>query len=211
MRLLPGKQERLARLCQVMYLGERIAHRCAQRQAALATEPRQRRFLLLQARQETMHALLFRRIVARLDPRGNHAGTSAVLALSRYGEQLYQDIERNDLAASLLGMQGTLEGIGERMLHAFGPFVSGQSERYQRLHRLVVQQESAHHAFGMHWLQCHQDDGRVRRSLAATRLRYQALAQDLWLACGDLLEDVGVDAGIWLLHDNTPDERIIAA
>ena len=174
-------------------------------------EPRHRRFLLLQARQETMHALLFRTIVSRLDPRGNHAGTPAVQALARYGEQLHQDIESNDLAASLLGMQGTLEGIGERMLHASDSFVTGQGERYQRLHRLVVQQESAHHAFGMHWLQCHQDDRYVRRSLAAARPRYQARAQDLWLACGDLLEGIGIDAGIWLLHDNTPGERIIAA
>jgi hypothetical protein len=193
-----------------MYLGERIAHRCAQRQAALALEPRHRRFLQLQARQETMHALLFRSIVARLDPRGNHASTPAVQALARYGEQLYQDIESDDLAASLLGMQGTLEGIGERMLHASDSFVTGQDERYQRLHRLVVQQESAHHAFGVHWLQCHQDDRRVRRSLASARLRYQTLAQDLWLACGDLLEDIGIDAGIWLLHDNTPVKRITA-
>jgi hypothetical protein len=211
MRLLPGKQERLARLCQVMHLGERIAHHCAQRQAVLATEPRQRRFLLLQARQESMHALLFRSIVSRLDPRGNHANTPAIPSLSRYGEHLYQDIEQSDLAASLLGMQGTLEGIGERTLHAFAPFVSGQSERYQRLHRMVVQQESSHHAFGLHWLQCHQEDRRVCRAISAARLRYQALAQDLWLACVDLLEDLDIDAGIRVLHDTTPDERIIAA
>jgi hypothetical protein len=35
--------------------------------------------------------------------------------------------------------------------------------------------------------------------------------QELSRACVDLLEDLDVDAGIWVLHDTTPDKRIIAA
>lgn len=205
MLLLPGKQDRLARLCQVMYFGERIAHRCAQRQTALAIDERQRRFLRLQARQETVHALLFRGIVSRLDPRGNHAATPAMSALSDYEGQLHRDLDRKDLTASLLGMQGILEGIGEQMLRASSRSLTGQNERYRRLHRLVLQQEASHHAFGQHWLQRSQYNKHALRSISAARLRYQTLAHDLLVACGGLLEDLDIDAETALTLAAMPD------
>jgi len=191
-----------------MYFGERVAHRCAQRQAVLAIDARQRRFLRLQARQETMHALLFRSIVSRLDPRGNHATTPAVSALSDYEEQLHRDLDRKDLTASLLGMQGILEGIGEQMLRASSQSLTGQNERYRRLHRLVLQQENSHHAFGQHCLQRSQGDKQALRSISFARLRYRSLAHDLLVACGGLLEDMNIDAGSAFVPAAMPHERI---
>lgn len=204
MRVLPGRPERLARLCQIMYLGERVAQRCAQQQATLAGDARQSRFLRQQARQEAMHARLFRGIVARLDPRGNHSNIPAAKAMAVYETQLLRDIERRDLAASLLGMQDTLEGIGERMLLASDRFVSGQSARYRRLHRMVVLQEASHHAFGKHWLKRGLNDGHASRSITLARERYGILAHDLLSACGDILEDIGIDAGLAFNPATTP-------
>lgn len=197
MYVLAGTQARMARLCHVMYVGERIAHRCATGQAALVVDYGQRLFLKLQARQENKHAFAYSSIVALLAPRGTNIDTPATKVLSEYEQFLMSDIDRRDLAGSVIGMQDILEGIGARLLSATDRFVEKHNPRHVRLHRLIARQEAAHHAFGKHWLRNGDED----ETSTQHREKYQALANRLHRTCTSLLEDLGIDPNVWFVAD----------
>lgn len=62
--VFPEERTPIARLLTFLELGERLAHRCAGRQALLALDSGSRRFLVGQARQEDGHALVFQGAIA---------------------------------------------------------------------------------------------------------------------------------------------------
>lgn len=113
MVVLPSERVPIARLLTFLEHGERMAHGCAQRQATLAPDPKARRFLTTQARQEAMHAVVFRGAIAWLAPR--HLGDAPFLpALEDYRRLLTEALERGDWLESILAEQVILEGLGRR-------------------------------------------------------------------------------------------------
>ena len=83
MVILPDERVPIARLLVFLEHGERMANACAYSQAALAPDSKTRRFLTTQARQEAMHAVVFRGTIGWLAPR--HLGDAPFLpALEGY-------------------------------------------------------------------------------------------------------------------------------
>ena len=89
MVVLPSERVPIARLLTFLEHGERMAHGCAQRQATLAPDPKARRFLTTQARQEAMHAVVLRgaiglhRFISVTRPFCRHSKTIAGFSLRR--------------------------------------------------------------------------------------------------------------------------------
>ena len=77
MLILPGERVPIARMLVFLEYGERMAHACARSQAALAPDSKIRRFVTTQARQEAMHAVIFRGAIGWLAPR--HLGDAPFL------------------------------------------------------------------------------------------------------------------------------------
>ncbi|NGZ61235.1 MAG: hypothetical protein CV081_12150, partial [Nitrospira sp. LK265] len=86
----------IARLLTFLEHGERLAHACAKAQAALTVDAGHRRFLLTQARQEAMHAMVFQGAIAWLAPR--YLGSAPILpALEEYRKRLFDAMARKDV------------------------------------------------------------------------------------------------------------------
>ena len=69
MLVYPEERVPIARLLTFLEQGERLAHDCARAQAGLARDGKMRRFLLGQARQEAVHAIVFQGAITWLAPR----------------------------------------------------------------------------------------------------------------------------------------------
>lgn len=197
MVVLPGERVPIARLLTFLEYGERMAHVCAQSQAALAPDSKARRFLLTQARQEAMHALVFRGAITWLSPR--HLGGTPVLpALEEYRRLLTEALERGDWLESLLAEQVILEGLGEAILTRIDAGLKKRQAPLEKLGRMLLQQEEAHHGFGRRLLECALTDS--ERDVAALRRRaqdYLALTEAMVLTLCDLFSTIDEDASAW--------------
>ncbi len=193
----PEERRPIARLLSFLEQGERMAHECAQAQAALVDDPRQRRFLLSQARQEAMHAWVFRGAIAWLCPR--HLGEEPLLpALERYRVLVKEALDRKDLAETLLAEQIVLEGLGEAILTRIEAGFVTRAAPFGPLRRVLLLQEAAHHAFGCRQLERLVSGEQV--SLEHLRRRvpeYLALTQEMVTTLADLFASIGEDAGAW--------------
>ena len=197
MLILPGERVPIARLLAFLEHGERMAHVCAQRQAALAPDPKAHRFLTTQARQEAMHAMVFRGAIAWLAPR--HLGEAPFLpALEDYRRLLAEALDRGDWLESLLAEQVILEGLGEAILTRIESGLEKRQAPFRRLRRVLLQQEEAHHEFGRRVLERAMAEG--SRELEDLRLRtqdYVALTESMVLTLCDLFETIEEDASAW--------------
>lgn len=148
MLVKPGEHVHLAQLLQFMVLGEQLAHDCAKSQVTLAREPAMQTFLAGQGRQEGRHALIFQWAIRCLTPR---APQSALISeqMNQYRRLLMAAIERQDFAESLLAEQLILEGLGEAILQRLEAGLLKRKAPFQTLRRLLIQQEHAHHGFGL--------------------------------------------------------------
>ena len=180
---------RIADLFHALALGERLAQDCACRQAVFAADPDIRHFLTRQAQQEAFHALVLNGAVAVLDSKRN-ADTPLIQALHAYGARLDSDLDARRFAPSLLGMQVMLEGIGAVVLQKLDVSLSERhSPRFAPFRRLLLQQEDAHHAFGLRTLKqiIAADPVQVEALRVAAR-DYLALARELLFTCSDLFQ-----------------------
>jgi hypothetical protein len=151
MLVKPGEHDHLAQLLQFMVLGEQLAHDCAKSQVTLAREPGAKTFLAGQSKQEGRHAVVFQWAIHWLAPR---AARSALMAkqMNHYRGLLLAAIERGDFAESLLAEQIILEGLGEAILQRLEAGLRKRNAPFQTLRRLLIQQEQAHHGFGLRTL-----------------------------------------------------------
>lgn len=187
----------IARLLDFLEQGERLAHDCAQAQAALAPEPGAGRFLRAQARQEAMHAWVFQGAIAWLAPR--HLGESPLLVpLERYRVLLATAIRREDFAETLVAEQLVLEGLGEAILGRIEHGLAKRGAAFGRLRRNLLRQEEAHHDFG------HRTLGRMFAAGTAdpADLRprageYLALAEAMVTTLAELFDSLDEDAAAW--------------
>ena len=193
MLVYPNERVPIARLLRFLEHGERLAHDCAQAQAALAPEPRMRRFLQRQARQEAYHAVVFQGAIAWLTPR--HLGTCPLLPpLERYRALLEAAIRERNFAETLMAEQIILEGLGEAILTRIEYGLAKRKAAFGRLRRILLNQEEAHHAFGRRALDRAVAEGRT--SLEALRPRaqeYLALTDAMVATLSDLFESIDED------------------
>jgi hypothetical protein len=197
MIILPDERETIAQLLGFLWYGERLAHDCAEAQAALVSDPRQRRFLTGQARQESMHALVFQGVITWLAPKHLRA-TPLLPPLERYRALLEDAIKRCDLYETLMAEQLILEGLGEAILNRIEAGLVKRGAPFGRLRRILLHQEEAHHAFGRRLL----DHAKAEGAFQPDRLRgraeeYLGLTHDMVLTLASLFWTIDEDASAW--------------
>jgi len=187
----------IARLLTFLEYGERLAQDCATRQAGAMEEAGARRFLKNQAKQEAMHAYVFRAAIAWLAPR--HLGDAPFLpALEEYRRKLDDAFARRDLYETFLAEQIILEGLGEAIL---GRIESGLAKReapFGRLRRILLRQEEAHHAFGERMIDRAFQTGRTDPGeLSRKAEEYLSLTQTMVLSLAELFDNIEEDPSAW--------------
>jgi hypothetical protein len=187
----------IARLLTFLEHGERLAHTCAKAQAALAIDAGHRRFFLSQARQESMHALVFQGAIAWLAPK-YFVNTPILPALEEYRKLLSEALARKDLIETVLAEQVILEGLGEAILNRVEAGLVKRAAPYGRLRRILLHQEEAHHAFGQRMLERAMADGHIDAvSLCRNAERYLELVERMVLTQRDLFESIAEDPAAW--------------
>lgn len=193
----PNEHVPIARLLTFLEHGERMANECARAQAALAPDMPSRRFLLGQARQEAMHAVVFQGAIAWLAPK--HLGDAPFLpALEAYRKVLDDALARRDLLETFLAEQVILEGLGEAILTRIEEGLVKRAAPFGRLRRMLLQQEEAHHGFGRRMLEGAMADGHIDAETLSRRAQdYLALTDQMVLALSDLFESIAEDPTAW--------------
>ncbi|OQW30079.1 MAG: hypothetical protein A4E19_11025 [Nitrospira sp. SG-bin1] len=194
------EREPIARLLTFLEHGERMAHECAQAQAALSDDSGTRRFLLNQAKQEAMHARVFRGAIAWLAPK--HLRDTPVLpALEGYRKILDNALARRDLTETFLAEQVVLEGLGEAILTRIEQGLVKRAAPFGRLRRILLHQEEAHHGFGRRQLEQAIERGETNaQDLGRRAQQYLALTDSMVLTLCDLFDSIDEDATAWA-HD----------
>ena len=197
MLVRPDEKTPIARLLTFLEYGERMANECANAQAALAPDSGSRRFLLNQARQEAMHAVVFQGAIAWLAPR--HLGDAPFLpALEEYRRILNDALARQDLLETFLAEQVILEGLGEAILTRIEEGLAKRAAPFGRLRRILLQQEEAHHGFGRRMLERAMAEGRTDAETLRRRAQdYLALTDRMVLTLSDLFESIAEDPTAW--------------
>ena len=187
----------IARLLTFLEHGERLAHACAKAQATLAVDPGHRRFLLQQARQEAIHAMVFQGAIAWLAPR--YLGNTPVLQpLEDYKKRLLEALARKDLIETLLAEQVILEGLGEALLTRIETGLVKRAAPYGRLRRILLHQEEAHHGFGRRMLERAMAGGCTDAvSLRRQAQDYLELTERMVVSLRDLFESIDEDPAAW--------------
>lgn len=183
----------VARLVAVLARGERLAHECASRQAAVTTSAKAARFFCAQARQEHMHARGLDVALAFLGA-SKTPSTPADASFERLRQRLERDLDRGDLPASLIGLQVLFERLGAQTLERLNFDLSPQAKWFGPLRDLFARQEEAHHAFGARFIEAELahgmlELGRVREAAAD----YRHLVGEILDACALLFVELGVD------------------
>ena len=194
MLILPEERIPMARLVTFLELGERLAHDCATAQAALVQDPKSRRFLNSQVRQEAMHARVFQGVVGWMAPR--HCGGLPFLqTLKRFRELIDKALTRGDFLESILAEQIILEGLGEAILNRIEAGLAKRQAPFQKLRRVFLQQEEAHHGFGLRMLERALSSGQVTvPELQTWSQPYVALTDDMIFTLADLFDEIQEDA-----------------
>ena len=197
MLVKPNERQPIARLLSFLEYGERLAHECAHAQASLVGDAGRRRFLLNQARQESMHAWVFQGAIAWLCPR--HVGRNPFLAsLEQYRRLLNDALARQDLAETLLAEQIILEGLGEAILSRIEAGLAKRDAPFGRLRRVLLHQEEAHHDFGCRQLERLIAEGAVAiEALRARTPEYLGLTREMVTTLSDVFASIQEDAGDW--------------
>ena len=197
MLVYPEERVPIARLLAFLEQGERLAHDCARAQAGLARDGKMRRFLLGQARQEALHAMVFQGAITWLAPR--HLGACPLLPpLERYRALLEQAIRERNFVETLLAEQIILEGLGEAILSRIEDGLAKRGAAFGRLRRILLRQEEAHHAFGRRALDRAIVEGRTSpEELRSRAQKYLALTDAMVATLGDLFESIDEDPSAW--------------
>lgn len=197
MLVYPHEQIPVARLLAFLEHGERIASKCARRQADLSSTNRNRRFFRMQARQEAMHAVVFQGAIAWLAPR--HLGGSPFLpALEEYRRLMQEALDQGNLFETVLAEQVILEGLGETILTRIEQGLAKRNAPFGRVRRILLQQEEAHHGFGRRLLEGALAAGDVTLDqLRARSQDYLVLTDAMVLALSDVFATIDEDAAAW--------------
>ena len=187
----------IARLLTFLAHGERMAHDCAKAQAAFVHDAGAHRFLLSQAKQEAMHALVFQGAVAWLAPK--HLGETPFLKpLEEYRALLDNALVQRDLLETVLAEQVVLEGLGEAILTRIEQGLAIRAAPFGPLRRILLKQEEAHHGFGRRQIKQAIERGETDvTDLRQRAQRYLALTDAMVLTLCDLFKSIDEDATAW--------------
>ena len=148
MLIKPGEHTHLAQLLHFLELGEQLARDCAQQQCGLAPERGMQIFLRGQARQEGYHAMVFQGAIRWLAPKVSYS-SALTDHMDTYRKLVASAIDRKDFAETLLAEQIILEGLGEAILKKIETGLVKRGAPFQKLRRILIHQEEAHHQFGL--------------------------------------------------------------
>jgi GNAT superfamily N-acetyltransferase len=191
------ERQHIARLLTFLEHGERMAHDCAKAQAGLSADSTTRRFLLNQAKQESMHAMVFQGAIAWLAPK-HLRDTPFLPALEEYRAILDEALARRDLTETFLAEQVVLEGLGEAVLTRIEEGLVKRAAPFGRLRLVLLHQEEAHHGFGRRQLERAIEQGETDETdLNRRAQRYLALTDAMVLTLCDLFERIDEDATAW--------------
>lgn len=193
----PDQKAPVARLLQFLRDGEYLASDCAKAQSNLAPDPLMRRFLLNQARQESYHAFVFQGNIAWLSPR--HVGACPLLPpMERYRTLIEDAIRRGDFAETLMAEQIILEGLGQAILERIEEGLAKRNAPFERMRRMLLQQEEAHHGFGCRTLERMFAAGvTAPEALRDRGQEYLALTHGMVATLADLFTSIEEDATAW--------------
>ncbi len=193
----PDEKMPIARLLTFLEYGERMAHDCAKSQAALSEDAGTRRFLLSQAKQEAMHAVVFQGAIAWLAPK--HLRDVPFLpALEEYRRIVNDALARRDLTETFLAEQVVLEGLGEAILTRIEQGLVKRAAPFGRLRRILLRQEESHHGFGRRQIEQAIARGETDvKNLEQRAHRYLALTDDMVFTLCDLFDSIDEDATAW--------------
>ena len=176
MTIIPGEKIQIARLFHFFLQAEQLAHDCARRQAELFPDAVSRKFFTAQARQEKFHYKVFQHGIGIMTPRG--FGRSLInRPLQTYRRQVEASLARGDFVDSLLALQVILEGLGDVALERISDGVGKRGFGFNRIRKIILGQEDAHHAFGIKRLQQFNHDQPVR--MTEHRQRFAELYQQI--------------------------------
>jgi hypothetical protein len=188
-RIGRDRRAALGRLGRIMAAGEALAAECAAVQVALAPSQRAARFLALQSRQERMHARVFR--AAAVLMAGVSSDDDSAKLFEPVRHRLAEDLGAGRFAESLVGMQVVVEALGAVTLGELDAALRARGELFAPLRRQILLQESAHHAFGVRWLERLLVAGRVAPSAVARAGEgYVAAIEGVIDRCADLAADL---------------------
>ncbi|GJL64305.1 MAG: hypothetical protein NPIRA04_29590 [Nitrospirales bacterium] len=197
----------LARLLQFIEQGERIAQACARAQSAFAPDLGTNRFFKEQARQEGLHAYTFQAAISWMAPR--HLGPSPFTKpFAHYQRLIESALRRGDLYETILAEQVILEGLGNVTLKKLEIGLLKRQAPFQRLRRMFLQQEEAHHGFGNRVLKRAMERQDItEHDLHERAQMYLRLAESMILAGQALLVEMTEDPHWYLseFHKTLPD------
>ena len=183
---------KLARLLEVLRAGEALAADVAKRQSQLAPADWMARALQVQAAQERGHAAMAAAALKLTDLRGARAGMPDVTA--RLRARIEHDLDSGNLAASLLGLQGVVEHLGEALLESLGRFDHPAGAILHALRVKVLAQERGHVLLGARCLQALTPSGGAPLDVLD---EYRAFGRDSAIQVTALLDDARLDANVF--------------
>ena len=147
--MLVNHRERrpIVELLYFLELGERLAHKCATAQAAMAPTSKMRQFLEGQAKQEAFHATIFQTAGRWIAPRYRNRPTT-LQPFEEYTTLLRDTLNRKDFFESILAEQVILESLGEAILAKIEDGLQKRNAPFRRLRKILLYQEAAQHGFG---------------------------------------------------------------
>lgn len=197
MLVRPDEKVPIARLLTFLEQGERMAHDCAKAQAALSENSDVRRFLLSQARQESMHARVFQGAVGWLAPK-HLRDTPFLRPLDEYRRLVNDALAHGNLMETFLAEQVVLEGLGKTVLTRIEQGLAKHAAPFGRLRRILLHQEEAHHDFGRQQLERAIKRGETdAETLRRQAGRYVELTDAMVCTLCDLFDSIDEDANAW--------------
>jgi hypothetical protein len=184
--MTPGGRAKLSHLLAVLHSGEMLAADVAQRQSQIAPLPWMSRALAVQATQERSHACM---AAAALRMTGTPKHAPDVLLALR--SRIERDLAGGNLAASLLGLQGVVEHLGEALLETLGYHEHPAGAVLHALRKKLLAQEHGHLLLGARCLQALDPEHPHEDALA----EYCAAGRATALQTAALLDDARLDAG----------------
>lgn len=187
----------LASLFAAIERGEILSCTIAEGQAEICADPRSRRALLGQARQEAFHAKVFKAARSLLGVQ--HPPPALVFgALAEYERVLNMDLRQRNLVGTLVGLQAMLEGIGSVVLEPPRTNFARMATSLVPVRGALLRQEQAHYRHGMALLRnLAEQSARGRRDAATAYANYRPLAEAVVAASIAIFDGSEVDQMVY--------------
>lgn len=187
---------KLARLLEVLRSGEVLAAQVASQQSQLAPVAWMSRALRSQATQERSHATMAAMALALVGSKVLVPDVTAALH-----KRITHDLDSGNLAASMLGLQGVVEHLGEALLESLGGYAHPAGALLHALRVKVLAQERGHVLLGQRCLQALSAETRAADTLCI-RDEYRAIGRTTAIQVATLLDDARLDASaFWVKVD----------